>query len=697
MISLPSFRLAAVTLLVFLFGSIIWRTVFYQSDVDKGLAQLQIGVAGQRLIESRTTFNSNYSPLIVTRGNNDIAINEDALRSAELILSEAAKNPNNAEAQHAWGLVFLVNKNFDKALEKLNLALKLTPDNAKLHSDIGAVYLEKARLAEADDKGDEFIENLEFSLRHIDSALELDKNLQEALFNKALLLQKKGLTNQAREAWKKYLEKDSASPWSDEARRQLQKLDLQKSQNLSAAELEKAFLTAFRLTNEIQASQLISQNREIITEKYIPQRLTMSLVEASGDKKKEYLEALVYAGELEKKYIGDSFAADLAVFYANVSETNLELMKTALALTRDGYKLCVDGQTKEALKKFELARKLFLQAGNIWEAKLSEFFIIYCSIFNIQFKESLPPAEEIINFSRQKNYKWLLSNMLLWQGVAQRKIGLRPQAKISYRESLSLAKEIGDSFMLQSINLELAKLSKFVGQDKAGLNYLYRVFKNADMPGTSLRQKWRNYSDGTELLANVKYYNLAKAVSLENLRLTEELKNSLLINYSQLDVGIMHARAGDNDEAKNWFVLAKMHANSISNEEYRNDISAKSSLELGHLERKIGNYAKAADFYSDARVYDEKSKYYSYEIRKSQLLTHISLGNDAEIEKQIIEVLGLAESYREQMSEEQERDSFLITNKPYMTLLLTMILSTKNTSRHIIIWKRQTLARYSTG
>ena len=66
---------------------------------------------------------------------------------------------------------------------------------------------------------------------------------------------------------------------------------------------------------------------------------------------------------------------------------------------------------------------------------------------------------------------------------------------------------------------------------------------------------------------------------------------------------------------------------------------------------------EAADFYAEAASYD-KNNYYRYEIQKSRLLAQIPLGNDAEIEKQIDETLTLAEELRQQLSQEQERDSF---------------------------------------
>ncbi|HLL99924.1 MAG TPA: CHAT domain-containing protein, partial [Pyrinomonadaceae bacterium] len=258
-------------------------------------------------------------------------------------------------------------------------------------------------------------------------------------------------------------------------------------------------------------------------------------------------------------------------------------------------------------------------------------------------------------------YKWLLSTVLVWNAGAQRAIGDRAAAKNSYAESLALARDINDSFMIQSTLLELAKQSYFVGQNRAALRHLYGAFKSGDTAGASLRQRWRNYSDGAELLAKVKHYNLAKVVSLENIRLAKDLKDTVLLFYSELDVGIAHARAGDAEEAGKWLLLAKQNAASINNDDDRNEILAKTTLELGHLERKERNYPQAVKLYSEALGYvrEKQTPYYRYEIQKSGLLAEMSVGDDpVKVEKQISETLEMAEEFREQISEEQERNSF---------------------------------------
>jgi CHAT domain-containing protein len=660
-------RFAAIALLL-CGGGGVWWACAYQSNVDKGLAQLRAAYRGQRPTESRTTANFDYAPFSTTRSaaaadDAPFTGKDTARHNAELyILSASREEPTNPAAHHAVGLLYLAEKKFDAALHEFKLALELAPGNARYHSDAGAAYLEKAALAEGG-KEDEFSENADAALRHLNRALELDENLLEALFNKALILQKIPISNQAAETWKKYLEKDSASRWAQEAADYIRELESKKSLNLDATQLEAAFLHAFQQKNEIEAWQLISQNKEIIKEKYLPQRLALSMTAAAAnnEEKNKYLEALIYAGELEKKYIGDAFAADLADFYAKTSETNLELLKEAHDLTREGYSLCRNGhRVREALEKFILARQKFLQTGNVWEARLSEFLIAYCLKNSNRIIESLPLIEDVIDFCRPKNYKWLLSSILVWYAGAQRAAGQRAGAEISYRDSLNLAKEINDSFMIQSTLLELAKQRYFVGQNREALRHLYGVFKSGDTPGASLRQKWRNYSDGAELLAKVEHYELAKAAALENIRLAEDLKSPLFLFYSQLDVGIAYARAGDDEEAKKWLLLAKQNAASINNVEDQKEILTKTSLELGHLERKIRNYARAAELYYEATSHARTmaTPQYIYEAGKNWLLAEVELGNDEKAEKQLPEILQMAESYREQISDERERISF---------------------------------------
>ena len=62
-------------------------------------------------------------------------------------------------------------------------------------------------------------EDLARSLEEFTRAWELDGSLLEALFNKSLALQELAMPREAKESWRLYLQKDTSSPWADEARK----------------------------------------------------------------------------------------------------------------------------------------------------------------------------------------------------------------------------------------------------------------------------------------------------------------------------------------------------------------------------------------------------------------------------------------------------------------------------------------------
>jgi len=60
------------------------------------------------------------------------------------------------------------------------------------------------------------------SIENFDKALQqLDGNLPEALFNRALCYEKQFRLTEAKSEWNEYLKYDSSSPWAVEARQHL--------------------------------------------------------------------------------------------------------------------------------------------------------------------------------------------------------------------------------------------------------------------------------------------------------------------------------------------------------------------------------------------------------------------------------------------------------------------------------------------
>jgi len=114
---------------------------------------------------------------------------------------ERAQHDSSERAQHAAGVALLLVQQPSQAVERLR---KTPPDDARAASDLAAACYQASLLDEG--------------LAAADRAIRLDAKLPEALFNRALILERLGRTADARAAWLRYLETDGTSPWAAEAR-----------------------------------------------------------------------------------------------------------------------------------------------------------------------------------------------------------------------------------------------------------------------------------------------------------------------------------------------------------------------------------------------------------------------------------------------------------------------------------------------
>lgn len=171
-----------------------------------------------RLVEPRLTggfpWAGYHGPMRATAGTPDAQ--QLKLGGAAGDLIERSEHDPSAEAQHAAGVAMVLVEKPDEAIAKLETAARASHD-AKSWSDLAA-----ARYATASKLGRASL--YPEALAAADAALRIDANLPEALFNRALILERLGLTDEAKRAWQRYLEADSSSDWATEARSRIAQL-----------------------------------------------------------------------------------------------------------------------------------------------------------------------------------------------------------------------------------------------------------------------------------------------------------------------------------------------------------------------------------------------------------------------------------------------------------------------------------------
>jgi CHAT domain-containing protein/tetratricopeptide (TPR) repeat protein len=132
-------------------------------------------------------------------------------------LVERADREPSAGAQRDAGVALVLIDEPQQAVDRLRDATARAPNDARTWSDLAAAqYAVAAQLGRPSVYPE--------ALSSADRALRIDGSLAEALFNRALILERLGLTRDARTAWQRYLEVDAASRWAEEARTRLSQL-----------------------------------------------------------------------------------------------------------------------------------------------------------------------------------------------------------------------------------------------------------------------------------------------------------------------------------------------------------------------------------------------------------------------------------------------------------------------------------------
>lgn len=185
------------------------------------LKTLVAAVGNERTIEPRLAGGFAHAPVRALRSSSNTTSHLPP--DTRIVLAQIEKDTANATRPlelRLRGMVSLLGGNADMAIMALEEAVRLRPDDARVLNDLGAAYLVRGtRTGNKDD--------LSNALAAANRALNADRSLAEAWFNRAYALERLGLAEEARAAWQAYLTIDDRSGWADEARTHLRELGKQ--------------------------------------------------------------------------------------------------------------------------------------------------------------------------------------------------------------------------------------------------------------------------------------------------------------------------------------------------------------------------------------------------------------------------------------------------------------------------------------
>lgn len=177
---------------------------------------LVAAVGSDRPFEPRLSGGFSYGPArAAVRGS--LPVQPPDVRIAAATIEKQALNRDTPESLHELGVASLVTGDIVRAITVLENTVSRDPTANSLN-DLAAAYLVRGMQERRP-------EDLSRALTLSGQALARRPGMREALFNRALALERLSMIDDARLAWTGYLAADAESGWAAEARNHLQQLE----------------------------------------------------------------------------------------------------------------------------------------------------------------------------------------------------------------------------------------------------------------------------------------------------------------------------------------------------------------------------------------------------------------------------------------------------------------------------------------
>lgn len=674
----PAIGAVAAVLAVVVVGFVVWRGFFYQSDLEKGLVALQEAYKQKRPIEARIS-NSDYALFEVTRDGQPQDVNNAERIRAELLLRNALQEQPDAASYHAIGQLSALNHQFDAAIEYLEEARKLDPDNPEIYSDLGAAYLEKGKRESgtSDEATGNALEDLGRSLEHLKRALELNPNLLPALFNRGLVHTYQKLYGEAEADWRAYLERDSSSQWAAEAQKRLKEAqEKNSSRSHNSGDAFKLFLEAFRTGNDEAAWDIYRHSygsgANTVTEALIDAVLTD---DSSGSG--ENLKALDYLGQLQLRQTQDPYIADLAKVYSSLTPATRQSFVEARAAVDQGYRLLLQSNMDEANRLFESARSTFEKLGNTPEALAAETAIAHGATVQPDVTRAQEVLARIIPQCETRRYKWLLGESLSVRAHVKTNLNSFSEALEDSERALQIAREMRNvSGTLGGLS-QVAGLHLFLHDNEKSFSYLSRALTEAERQRARPMQVWGVYIAISLNLTARELYRAALDYQKEALELALASRSPLYLSRSYQYIGLTYGALRQFDLAFQNMRLAYEQGKPLADQRIGQSMMANASLKLGDLNRAAGDPATALAAYEESsRLYESLGfHHYNYAAHKGKFLCYLAQNNDALAARELEIVLPLFDDYRGKILSERQKTFFFDREQDIYDLAIDFIYS----------------------
>jgi CHAT domain-containing protein len=363
----------------------------------------------------------------------------------------------------------------DRAVEDLARALDQNPHEASLWSDLAAAHLLRAERT-----GDPY--ELIDALEAADRAVALDLLRPEALFNRALVLERLFLEGAARAAWQRYLEVEPDPAWRQEGRTHLAALKRPPLAAGSVEELGRKLAKGDKVENLVRRAP---KNAREATERRLLRAWADFALHGNQAAAARALsvarkvgQALARGGE---RMILDCVAAIDAAEGRPERLRALAAGHLALARGRDLYD---QRQTQAATPLLESARAA-LQEGGSPAAATADFFLAICVHYQGNDPEAAATFARLQRELAGSGHESLTAHVAWMSALLQATRGQLLDSLVNYRTAASLFERLGEGENAGSMHTLLADSLEKLGRHRQAWQEVYSGLRAASGLGSS--------------------------------------------------------------------------------------------------------------------------------------------------------------------------------------------------------------------
>ncbi|HXU33500.1 MAG TPA: CHAT domain-containing protein [Thermoanaerobaculia bacterium] len=539
-----------------------------------------------RPVEGRLVGGFSYKLFEPGRITNLSTAARTALRSLEVIPEERP-------------LLELFKGQATPAVEALEHLIAEQPGDAQRWSDLAAAYLAESSGPPA--RPVALAQALDAALR----SLEVDPNLAEARFNRALILEQLGLIREAVRAWNEYLKLDPSSAWGTEAENHMKRLT--RPTGLAAWRKARQTLMAKAQTrNASQVKTLIHQFpqpvRQLIEEQLLPGWGTAYLARHYGKAAADLDLARFLAIQLAA-VSSDAMAED-AIAAINDAEMNRDTPRvTALARGHANFGAALPHLTRHEVERacplLGLAMRDLLQAKSPF-ANWSAAHLARCANERQEFPTAREDSLSLIARLDTFRYPALSGQLRLSAGLPLLAGDDPDAALVADRAAVAVFDRLKERENAAQARTNLAEALRFLGADDDA--WPLRIQTLADFAWLTPRRRTSALEEAAQAASAEGLLHAALAFREFSLQECDRLGDPSSRAYGRLKraesllaLGRPLEAATDLSEAQG---LAAQIEDAQVRERVKADLSIAESLAVtGDARAEIARHSRALEFY----------------------------------------------------------------------------------------------------